>query len=457
MKKPSAKKHKLIKIIVSFSTIIIITAFCFIIPLRPTVSETEKRELASFPEFSYTALMSGDYFADISTWFSDTVPFRDTIININSKIQNFLGTSGTLTGFNEGIAGDAIPEPVVPNENTTAAIVAESASSENTAEATSNEAETVTPENVTYPADTSEAQNVEEFGGILICDNAAFEYFHFVQDTADNYIKAINTAATRFSDSSDVFVTIAPSSTDITLNEKVREKISASDQKNAIDYMLGSTSANVKKFNCFDNIKQHRNEYVYFRTDHHWTALAAYYAYEVFCQTKGITALPLSAYEIWSFDGFLGSFYNDSGSNPALGATPDRVDAYIPPCKYSMTVTDENGSTFSKPLLYDKSNDSPTFKYGTFLSGDNPLSTIQNEDKTEGETCLVIKESYGNAFVPFLVYHYKTVYVIDYRHYKNTLSSFLEENPVDDIIFVNNISMTRNPSLVQTLTNFIEG
>lgn len=440
-KRSSSQTHRIIKIAVSFFTFVIISTVCFIIPLRPAVSETEKRELAKFPEFSFSAFFDGSYFADISTWFSDTVPFRDTLMNINSKIQNLLGTSGTLVGFNEGAAGDDIP--TLPDN-----------SSETGETAAPAEHETL-PENVTYPPDEDEVKNVEQMGSIVICDNAAFEYYNFVQEAADNYAKALNTAGARFGSQYNIFASIAPTSTDVTLNEKERAKLNASDQREAINYIFSLTSDSVKKFNCFDNIKQHRNEYVYFRTDHHWTALGAYYAYEVFCRTKGIDPLPLSSYEIWSFDGFLGTFYNDSGSNPALGATPDRVDAYKPPCNYSMTVTDKTGTTTEMPLLYDETNAPASYKYSTFISGDNPLSTIQNHDLPDGESCVVIKESYGNAFVPFLVCHYKTVYVIDYRHYNNTLSEFLASHEVNDIIFMNNISMTRSSSLVNQMSAFV--
>ena len=109
------------------------------------------------------------------------------------------------------------------------------------------------------------------------------------------------------------------------------------------------------------------------------------------------------------------------------------------------------------PMLYDETNAPASYKYGTFICGDNPLSTITNESLTDGEACLVVKESFGNAFVPFLVYHYKTVYVIDYRHYTSSLSSFLSTHTVNDIIFVNNVSMTRNSSLVSDLASFIAG
>ncbi len=448
MKKFSpVQKHRLTKILICFCTLIVISAVCFIIPLRPKVSDTEKRELAKFPEFSFSAISSGEYFADISKWFSDTVPFRDTLMGFNSKIQNFLGTDGVIKGFNEGAEGDDIPDPAAPGNEETLPYV------DPTEMQTDN---TETPEDITYPPDEKDAVNVEQLGAIVVVDDSGFEYYNFVQSAADNYAKALNTAVARFP-TYNIYATIAPTSADITLNEKVRKNLNVSDQKTAINYILGSTSDKVKKFDCFDNIKQHRNEYVYFRTDHHWTALGAYYCYESFCQAKGISPLPLSAYEVRSFDGFLGTFYNDSGSDPDLGSTPDRVDTYKPPCNYSMTITDKSGATNSMPLLFDETNAPASLKYGTFICGDNPLSTITNSDNPDGETCLVVKESFGNAFVPFLVYHYKTVYVIDYRYYNGSLASFLSSHQVNDIIFCNNVSMTRSSSLVTQMANFITG
>lgn len=449
-KMPSGKLHKLIKISVCSLVILVITAVFMIIPLRPERSVTENRPLAKFPEFSFSALAQGDYFSDISTWFSDTVPFRDTLVDWNIKLQNFLGTSGAVRGFQEAVKNnDNIPEviptanPEVTNEQGEQVI----------------EYETLAPEELTFPDIENAPAAIEKLGYIAICGDAGYEYYNFVQSTADNYIKALNTAAAKFSGQADVYVTIAPNSTDITLDDENRAKLdsSVSNQRDAITYMLGSMSSGVKKFDCYDNIKLHRNEYVYFRTDHHWTALGAYYAYEEFCKTKGITPLKLDQFEPWDFEGFLGTFYNDSNKNPALGANPDTVHAYKPPCQYSTTLTDKNGNTSPWFLLYDETNAPASYKYGTFIGGDNPLTTITNASNPTGESCVVIKESYGNAFVPFLVYHYKTVYVVDYRHYNNTLSGFLAGHPVDDIIFVNNISMTRNADLVSRMSSFIAG
>lgn len=452
MKKlPSGKTHRIIKVSVSVITVLLASVICFIIPLRPTVSETEKRQLSEFPEFSFSALADGSYFSDISTWFADTVPFRDALVKMNIKLQNLLGTSGAVRGFQEAVPGDEIPEPI-PSDN-------QNTDSTNPSNAETTEHETLAPEDITYPSIDNPAPIIEKLGYIAVCGDAGYEYYNFVQSTADNYIKALNTAAAKFAGTADIYASIAPNSTDITLDDANRKKLdsSVSDQKKAISYMLGNTSSAVKKFDCYDNIKLHRNEYVYFRTDHHWTALGAYYAYEEFCKAKGISALSLDKFEVWSFDNFLGTFYSDSNNHPSLEANPDRVDTYKPPCDYSMTITQNNGNVESWPLLYDESNAPASLKYGTFICGDNPLSTVTNASNPDGETCLVIKESFGNAFVPFLVCHYKTIYVIDYRHYNGTLSSFLASHPVDDIVFMNNISMTRNADLVSRMGSFIAG
>ena len=75
--------------------------FSLIIPLRPTYSDVEKRELAKFPEFSFTALVSGSYFKDIDTWFADTFPFREGLITVNSKLSELRGVGDRIYGLND--------------------------------------------------------------------------------------------------------------------------------------------------------------------------------------------------------------------------------------------------------------------------------------------------------------------------------------------------------------------
>ena len=152
---------------------------------------------------------------------------------------------------------------------------------------------------------------------------------------------------------------VIPTSIDIMLPESYIEKnsLNTSDQKKAIDeYILPSIAAQnpeVKTISIFDTLKAHANEYLYFRTDHHWTQLGAYYGYEEFCKAKGFDPVPLSDFDRADYTGYLGSFYTSSNS-AALAANPDTVEAYIPKANVNLSFTQSDGvQVDSWPLIAD--------------------------------------------------------------------------------------------------------
>ena len=103
-------------------------------------------------------------------------------------------------------------------------------------------------------------------------------------------------------------------------------------------------------------------------------------------------------------------------------------------------------------MISDVSAWSSTSKYNTFIAGDTPYTIIVNESAAEQRSCLVVKESFGNAFVPFLTADYSDVHVIDYRYWKDgKIPDFVRDNSIDDVIFVNNLSATRAATLVKDL------
>lgn len=202
---------------------------------------------------------------------------------------------------------------------------------------------------------------------------------------------------------------------------------------------------NIKTVPLHDALNAHRTEYIYFRTDHHWTALGAYYAYVQFCNVKGITPHDLSDYEVSQYAGFLGSFYNDGGKPQAMADDPDTVNAYHPvsstaAMKYGSS---ENSELTGGKVIFDESTAAASLKYGAFIMGDNPFTVIENPEVSNGQSCIVVKESFGNAFVPFLVDHYQTVYVVDYRYYGGSVSALAKAKGVTDVLFVNNLSAIR--------------
>ena len=84
------------------------------------------------------------------------------------------------------------------------------------------------------------------------------------------------------------------------------------------------------------------------------------------------------------------------------------------------------------------------------------MTVIQNPDITDGSSCMVVKESFANAMIPFLTDHYQTIYVVDYRYWDGDVVSFAKENQIKDVLFVNNISMTRSNFLVGKLARVVK-
>ena len=132
---------------------------------------------------------------------------------------------------------------------------------------------------------------------------------------------------------------------------------------------------------------------------------------------------------------------------------PDTIEAYVPSSTNNMMFVEKSGEQRQWKIINDVSQYAAGVKYSCFIGGDNPYSRIDNPVLTDGSSCVVIKESYGNAFVPFLVDHYQTVHVIDYRYYKGNLVDFVKENGVQDVIFVNNADVlnTSKPKQIQAL------
>lgn len=291
------------------------------------------------------------------------------------------------------------------------------------------------------------SDQIIEKGSVVVVGNTGYEIYNYREDTAENYAKTVSALGKELNGKADVYDMLVPLSSEITFPDNLKNKINSSDQKKAMEDIFGKMEDSVKKVDIYDSLMSHRKEYIYFRTDHHWTALGAYYAYQKFCEVKGIEAEAVDGYETKKFDNFMGSFYNDTKVE-SLKSKPDTIEAYVPKADAKLNVTAADGSNFDWSIINDVKDYKPEVKYSTFVAGDNPMSVITNNDLTDGSSCVVVKESFGNAFIPFLVDHYQTVYVVDYRYWEGNLKSFVEEKGVKDILLLNNLSMIRNKYLV---------
>ena len=293
-------------------------------------------------------------------------------------------------------------------------------------------------------------EKVKVVNGVAVVGNSAYELFTYRESSAKAYAKAVNALAKDLDGKAEVYDMVIPLSSGITFPDNLVDKIDSTNQRDAMLSIMGMMNSQVKSVDIYDALMKHRKEYIYFRTDHHWTALGAYYAYTALCEEMGIEPEKLEEYETREFEGFVGSFYNDT-KNESLKKHPDVITAYLPKSEAKMHVTPAKGQDYDWDIIYDVSAYGASLKYSTFIASDNPFTEITNQTLTDESACIVVKESFGNAFVPFLVDHYQHVYVVDYRYWQGNLAKLAEEKKAKDVILLNNLSMIRNQYLVGQL------
>ena len=462
-----------------------------LLPLRPRYSDAEKRELKQFPAFSLQGLFAGSYFRDISSWYQDSYPGKEEWMLLASKTKAFYGLQGEqIYGAAEQVKEDiptgegalaetfALKKDTEDGQNgaaekkesdgedrgteeardksegkgqTEAGKGTEEKQEEAEAKQGSDAKQDTTKgkeENGNFETDAEgnlqikkadKAENVagEQIGSLYLNGDSAYELFYFSEKAVRAHASLLNTVQAMFP-KVKLSAMIVPNSFGVILDPKVQEKLASSGMDQAIAYSYSLMDKRVNTVNVFDALSAHKKEYIYFRTDHHWTQLGAYYAYQEYCKSMGYSTKPLSDYQKLDFPEFYGTFYFFMNRPESLKGHPDQVTAYQGSMN-TMQYTDSKGNLQEGKLINDASQMLPGNKYNCFMLGDHGYVEIHNEGAPRKKSILVLKDSYGNAFVPLLAQDYRDVYVVDYRHYQGNASSLIQEKGIEEILFLNNI------------------
>ncbi len=387
---------------------------------RPTESESEKRELTKFPTLTWDTFVSGEWTDGISVWYADTYPLREGMITAYHGIRSLYGirTEQAVVG-----SGDDVPDGGMGDVG--------------------DDLPVVTPP-------TGGGEGGQTIGGYYLIGDTAYELYYFNENNAKVYASLINRAADKLDGKAQVYDMVIPLHYTFALGTDVQKDLNVADGGAVMNYIYSGLNDKVTAVDVYTPLMAHREEYLYFRTDHHWTATGAYYAYAAFASRANVAPRRLSDYRHLTFDGFLGTLYSKADEPTAMKHRPDTVDAYIPIGTNTLYTYDENGerTKYTGGVVRE---DTDTFyqsagsKYNCFTMGDHPLLEIHNKNiaaDRKGTTVVLVKESFGNAFAPFLVDSYEYVYVIDYRYYRGDLAEFVTAKGANDVIFLNNVVAT---------------
>lgn len=188
----------------------------------------------------------------------------------------------------------------------------------------------------------------------------------------------------------------------------------------------------------FDFLSPHASEPIYYRTDHHWTTYGAYLAYVAYAQSMGWQPLSQNEFQIQTVsDSFLGSYHTRS---QFIGVAPDSIQEYKPNKEVSTEMyIEDTGETLTS--MYDPSYLEKKDKYSYFLGGVHSLMKITsqlNPQVVQQEKLLVIKDSYAHSVIPFLTQHVPEIHVIDMRYYNGSISEYMAQNDIKDVLMLFN-------------------
>ncbi len=430
---------------------------------KPVFSSLEKRALAPLPTLTVDGYFSGRYTRALSLHYADTFPFRDKILRYQHLYEDLKGfkyediqiyhappsAQGGEEDDDEPL--DAIrPDPPLMVARTPEKMDPTATDAQGKEHHGGGDTD---GKGALVPVPAPAAQKIERIENIVVVGSAAFYIYGGSSKTADRYAAVVNKAATVVGGKAKVFCLLAPTAIEFNLPSKYQAFTNS--QRTIMKHVFGHLQ-NVTGVDVYNNLVSHRTQYLFFRTDHHWTALGAYYAYEDFAKSAGYTPTPLSSYKEIEIGKFWGTLYS-STRNSTLKENPDVVTAYKPAGTYKVTNYNEKGRSLGAGfLVYEKARNISD-KYVAFLLGDYPyIAIINNGTPKRDKKLLVLKESFGNAFVPFLAPDYKEVHVGDIRNFPYGLSSFVTAHGIDEILIINNLFAVSDRARIRELQKIVE-
>lgn len=253
------------------------------------------------------------------------------------------------------------------------------------------------------------------------------------QKALDNNLDAISNFSASHPDINTV-MTLIPNAAYV-YNHLVPRNAPVRDQEADIKYVQSAVGTSLNFVDLTKTMTSHKDEEIYYKTDHHWTTLGAKYAFDALSTALGIDS-PTQEYTIYPVThSFQGTLTSKSGYDKGK----DTIELYIPQNVNTdclVNFVDEGKRTAS---MYESAALENKDKYEVFFGGNH--SRVDISTPMEGKkNLLLFKDSYANCFIPFLVPYYRNIIVIDPRYYYDNIESLITDNEITDILFLYNVN-----------------
>jgi hypothetical protein len=276
-----------------------------------------------------------------------------------------------------------------------------------------------------------------EINEVYITDNRMLQTWNeYNEASVSRNLEAVNAFAARYSDV-PMFFMLVPTSVEI-----YRDSLPASAP-------IGSQREFIKRcYEAFTELtvvdvltlmEEHRDRYIYYRTDHHWTAEGSYIAYTAAMNAMGFTPLEINRFNVENAsNSFLGTLHSKTLDN---SITPDIIKIYtLTESDPDVLVTINNGlSEAQYSSLYFRDYFDVKDKYSIYLSSPVPEVRIESDLTGMPRRLLVIKDSFAHSFVPFLAKSFTEITMVDMRFINMHYSEIFNVSEFDAVLFIYNV------------------
>lgn len=287
---------------------------------------------------------------------------------------------------------------------------------------------TLRDEWITLKAASELALGKRQNNGMFLCDGGTIiEPYEAPEDgKLEANMEALNKLVANTD--ADVYFALIPGKSDIWAH-MLTQNAPRDSEKAAIDYCYSlSDAVNV---DIYGKLEEHSGEYIYYRTDHHWTTLGAYYGFSALAESMGLDCPDISEYggrETVSEE-FYGTSWSSSGFS---WVEPDSMEIFVTEPE-GLEITNYPQGSPVEGQLYDWSRLEVKDKYSFFYGGNTPLLEI--ETGVEGApSLLILRDSYMDSLSPFLLESYSRIHILDLRYYRASLSDYIAQNGFDDVL-----------------------
>lgn len=432
---------------ITYLTVMVTVIVAFVVVLnffpRSEYSELERRELSKMPVFSIESLKSGNYTQGISSWYSDTEPFRDEFMTLSMQLRAarelHIGAEEDQVTF---VTGEQDPEAQPElKETPLPAIPADSISP-------------ISPIRPIGPIESTstDSPDLDDFAkitnnGIFIVGKvpiARAMMAYLGKAGGGSYARVVNDYQEKFTDV-NIYCMIIPTAVEFYCPE--RAKSATKPESATIDSLYARLHPAVHRIHLLPVMRAHTDEPIYLRTDHHWSPLGAFYAAQELCRVARVHVPQMTEFEERVTHQFVGSMYGFS-RDIAIKRSPEDFIYYVPTnVTYTTTYTIyQVDSTFQIVREYSPRQgeffrhfkDGDSRAYCTFMGGDTKIAKVETSTKN-GRKVLILKDSFGNALPGYLFGSFQEVHVIDGRYFTKNMVDYVSENGITDIVFANNV------------------